>query len=634
MTAQLSGGVVADSLLYSFTPAAVVRGGSPMASPAAAPPPLSSARRHRAQSVPGEPTHRGVELDDLHMELHVGGSSRASATANLPSSSTTHNMASLTSGSVAMAPKPPAIGFSRCGSADRHQHHHGPSSSLASLASLASLTTFAAAGGGGGPGGSGPMPLISGGERGLPPMRHSISGNSGIGLPKLDLPAIVFGGGGGGPSDVPGSGRRSLSGGFCDTAAAAAFLDMPLSPAAAVFDGSAPPSPSRSSAPAVLAPLRVSGAFASACGGGGGGAEAAAGGGGWCGSGGGSFTAVGSRRYTPSAGVPTAEMGGLPFSPGPLLPCASESAVTTPLTPNVPAVSNPVAPPRRSHSLSSRSPASTQRMLGDGGAAADDAAGGLGGSAAVAISPDAPSVADRERGGGSSNTAAKAMYDINNDLQRAAGALLALHAPMCRPRSPPTPAAAAAAITLAGASAAPSPPPPSPPPPSVLTASQLAALKESAPELQWELRVAVRRIFQVLRQELSAAPGGRQLGSAVHECWATLDAYLECTTELTCLLVEGALEAREVREPPPTSSAVAAPASTSTSGQRQPVGGDGGDCVQEAQREAERLRLRFASCNERTVCGDPADAPAPRRPACRRPTMWSSGDSWRSAGRV
>ncbi|KXZ44978.1 hypothetical protein GPECTOR_60g756 [Gonium pectorale] len=144
----------------------------------------------------------------------------------------------------------------------------------------------------------------------------------------------------------------------------------------------------------------------------------------------------------------------------------------------------------------------------------------------------AGSSAECSLAGHTAASASELLAGVNDDLQRAAGALLALHAPACRPRS-----------------AAPNAPPPPPPP---VTAAQLTALRSSAPELHSELRVAVRRAFQVMRQAVAGGGGsaaaptlsGRQLGSSVHECWATLDAFLEGTAELTMSLVEGALAAR------------------------------------------------------------------------------------------
>ncbi|EFJ49267.1 hypothetical protein VOLCADRAFT_104365 [Volvox carteri f. nagariensis] len=594
MTALLSANTASDSFLYSFTPAAVGRGGQ-----------LTGSRRLRAYSVPGEPILPIPEGGEGHSDLQ--------------------GIALSTSLSVPAMPvgRAAALGMSRCGSADRsqqQQHHHGTSSSLSSAAAL-SVNNLA------GGGAAAAMPVIGGGggtssERILPPMRHSISGNPGIGLPKLDLPFLAFGGGGGtggGGGGVPlerpvlglsSSGRRSLSGTLCEVqsvSAPASFLDLPSPPpptAAGPFEGSAPPSPPRSGAPAVLAPLRVSGVFAAS---GAGGCAAAAApsfssgpaavgessGGGWCGGGGGGglLSSSSSRRHTSSAGL--SEGGSFPPQPPPqgsLLPCTSEGAVASPLTPGLP-YGSPYGPPRRSHSLTGS---------GGGSRLLADSDGGSAGGKRISDAREGPSEganracgsSDGGGGGGSgdatvNSSAAKALNDITADLQRSTGALLALRAPAFRSRSSPPPSAGAAkAAASAEASVAAGPPAAATVPP--LSRTTLTALKESAPELQWALRVSVRRFFHMLRQELSSAvPAGRQqLGSTIHEAWATLDAYYESTAELVEALVENALDVTAAQAPPPP------PPRTSANPDRQQrqVDAAGNGVIIETERAAEKLR--------------------------------------------
>ncbi|GIL89080.1 hypothetical protein Vretimale_16196 [Volvox reticuliferus] len=455
-------------------------------------------------------------------------------------------------------PTRPPIGVSRCGSADRHQQPHG-SGALASIGGLSSL---------GGGSGAAAMPVIAGGsvgERTLPPMRHSISGNPGIGLPKLDLPSLTLGCSSGSLDPpvlgLPSPVRLSPSGSFSDGASMSApFLDLP-NPMAA-FDGSAPPPSPRNGVPAVLAPLRVSGALAAAGGGAivpgassslsaiGSAAVAENAASGWCGTASASnglLASCGSRRHTSPAGLSDSS-GSFPTSSGLSMPCASEGGVASPLTPNQPP-SNLCAPPRRSHSLTTKKAAGNSRQTVEGSGSGSE------GGVDRGLDAGAPPAADKERsfggvaaGSATSSSTAKAMFGTTNDLQRAADALLALNAAAVRKNSPSLAAAAATMPAKAGMSA--------PAPPMQLTRAQLMVVKDSAPGLHWELRTALRRVFQMLRQELSTAPDGRQLSDTVQECWTTLDAYFDGASELIGVLVDGALATTAVQPPsplPPTS---------------------------------------------------------------------------------
>ncbi|GIL68430.1 hypothetical protein Vafri_21705 [Volvox africanus] len=496
----------------------------------------------------------------------TGLSPNASATASL--SSNLGNAGGSSNLGVLSMPTRPPIGMSRCGSADRHQQPQGPSA-LASIGSPSSVVSL------NGGSGAGAMPVITcGGVGTLPPMRHSISGNPGIGLPKRDLPSLTLSGSGG-SQDAPVLGlpspvRLSLTGGLSDGASMSTpFPDLPSTIAA--FDGSAPPSsPPRNGVPAVLAPLRVSGALAAASSGAivpgsssslnaiGSGAVAENAGGGWCGTATGSsglLASCGSRRHTSPAGLSDSS-GTFPTSSGLSTPGASEGGVASPLTPNQPP-SNLCAPPRRSHSLTASKPAVSSRQTADGGGSGSDGGVDRGDRDAAA-----PPTEDKERtfggvaaGSEKNSSTEKAMFGITNDLQRAADALLALNAAAVRKHSP-SPAAATTTTTTtttktpvkAGAAAM--------VPPAQLTRAQLLVVKDSAPGLHWDLRVALRRVFQMLRQELSRGPEGRQFSSTAQECWSTLDNYFEGASELIGVLVDGALATASVQPPsqlPPTS---------------------------------------------------------------------------------
>ncbi|GLI59693.1 hypothetical protein VaNZ11_001638 [Volvox africanus] len=657
MTAQLTACNAADSLLYSFTPP-VGRGGGSGSVPSSSPVPsqlLNSSRRHRAQSVPGDTMHRGEESDEVYLELQ-GGVSRgpgtgpsstgfnpsagvsASFSNNLsnvqissPSSSLGNAGGSSNLGVLSMPSRPP-IGMSRCGSADRHQQPQGPSA-LASIGSLSSVSGLNSSSG------AGAMPVITcGGVGTLPPMRHSISGNPGIGLPKRDLPSLTLGCSGGSLDPpvlgLPSPVRLSVSGGLSDGASASMpFPDLP--PTMAAFDGSAPPSSPRNGVPAVLAPLRVSGALAVSSGaaivpgsssslsaiGSGAVAENAAGG--WCGTATGSsglLASCGSRRHTSPAGLCDSS-GTFPTSSGLSTPGAAEGGVASPLTPNQPPI-NLCAPPRRSHSLTANKPAFSNRQTADGGGSGSDGGADQGDRDAAA-----PPVGDKERafggvaaGSETNSSTAKGMSGITNDLQRAADALLALHAGAVRKHSS-SPSATATTMMPVKAAAAPTVPP------AQLTRAQLMVVKDSAPGLHWDLRVALRRVFQMLRQELSAGPEGRQLSSTAQECWATLDNYFEGASELIGVLVDGALATAAVQPP-----SLLPPTSLPSPRQRQVLtcadnasGGDGSAAVgaissegQEAgrfrathedlRRQLEEVKARLAKAEARATAAEAATA--------------------------
>ncbi|GIL68428.1 hypothetical protein Vafri_21705 [Volvox africanus] len=624
MTAQLTACNAVDSLLYSFTPP-VGRGGGGGSVPSSSPVPsqlLNSSRRHRAHSVPGETMHRGEESDEVYLELQggvprgpstgpssTGLSPNASATASL--SSNLGNAGGSSNLGVLSMPTRPPIGMSRCGSADRHQQPQGPSA-LASIGSPSSVVSL------NGGSGAGAMPVITcGGVGTLPPMRHSISGNPGIGLPKRDLPSLTLSGSGG-SQDAPVLGlpspvRLSLTGGLSDGASMSTpFPDLPSTIAA--FDGSAPPSsPPRNGVPAVLAPLRVSGALAAASSGAivpgsssslnaiGSGAVAENAGGGWCGTATGSsglLASCGSRRHTSPAGLSDSS-GTFPTSSGLSTPGASEGGVASPLTPNQPP-SNLCAPPRRSHSLTASKPAVSSRQTADGGGSGSDGGVDRGDRDAAA-----PPTEDKERtfggvaaGSEKNSSTEKAMFGITNDLQRAADALLALNAAAVRKHSP-SPAAATTTTTTtttktpvkAGAAAM--------VPPAQLTRAQLLVVKDSAPGLHWDLRVALRRVFQMLRQELSRGPEGRQFSSTAQECWSTLDNYFEGASELIGVLVDGALATASVQPPsqlPPTSLPSPRQRQLLTCGDNT-SGGDGAIAVDAIRSESQEAG-RFQATNE------------------------------------
>eukprot|EP00198_Chlamydomonas_reinhardtii_P012306 XP_001701643.1 predicted protein [Chlamydomonas reinhardtii] len=413
------------------------------------------------------------------------------------------------------------------------------------------------------------MPSLPPGGGGSMRMRHSIAGSGpGLGLPKLDLPPAMGGpggaggggGGGGGSSMLAGAGRRqSVPGSGLGSDMLSISMDLPPFPGTAA-DGTAGIPQAGLSPRTLLAPLRPptastplsAGPFGGPSGAAGATAaflEAAA-------SSTSTDTPLGStgrRRSSVNGGI--MEAGSMP------LLTVNDLVATPPLTSAVSHGGTCTLSPRRSQSLSI-----VGDSVGSGGA-------GLGG----------------ERGSGgvlehSAITAATLLSEVNDDLQRAAGALQALHTPACRPRSAASPGGAAAAAAAAAAE---------------MTTSQLSALSSSAPELHTELRSSLRRAFQVMRQELGGARGGgsaggggggggsaaaRQLSGCVHECWATLDAFLEGTAELTNMLVNGLLATR----------AAAAAAGSGGGGSKQPHRSASrvaeSERLADAQEEAEGLR--------------------------------------------
>ncbi|KAG2425985.1 hypothetical protein HXX76_013356 [Chlamydomonas incerta] len=392
------------------------------------------------------------------------------------------------------------------------------------------------------------MPSLPQGGGGSMRMRHSIAGSGGVGLPKLELPPAM-GGPGGGPGGGGGMRRQSVPGSGLGSELLSSSMDLPPFPGAAADGATGVPqaglSP-RTLSP--LAPLRPStaqtplgaGPFAGPSGAAGATAaflEASSDA---------PLGAAARRRCSANGGI--MEAGSMPL----LAAADNDTLSALPLPTAVSHGGTSPLSPRRSHSLS---------MVGD-----SIGSGGLGGGG----------VLDHA----TASTAATLLSEVNDDLQRAAGALQALHTPACRPRSAASPGSAAAAAAAAAAE---------------MTTAQLGALSSSAPELHMELRSSLRRAFQVMRQELGGAGGGggsgggsagaRQLSGCVHECWATLDAFLEGTAELTNMLVNGLLEAR---------SSAASSGSAGGGGGKQPNRSASrvaeSERLADAQDEAEGLR--------------------------------------------
>ncbi|GFR49519.1 hypothetical protein Agub_g11562 [Astrephomene gubernaculifera] len=618
MAAQLSTSLPSDSLLYSFTPAVCSRGGTP------SPPPVVGSRRARTQSVTGESVQR-LEVNDSASDLQL--SPRSPSILHLPGRAPGGG-----SGIAAVA---------RSGSADRQSMaatlasisigpgNTNPNAAANATTPLSSSSTPAAAAAAAPTAVASVMPLIVAGSSCCPGSagspRHPVSSSSSPtaastgGLPKLEHPGGLHacggnGGGVGGGKELPaliitGAGRRySHSGGT--EGCTAGVLESPTGGggggivAGGEFVSGVAAVALRQG---MLAPLRAAAATSAlhadvvSAGGGGGGGGGGAKSQGWCGGGGAGGSVPSSSRRSSIAG---------PLDIGPIvLPCGISSPYTaacdvpSPVTPSPAASPAPLlSPPGRHPGPMAPLPGSpttaTAAMHVGRGLRADCSEGGPAATAADddeeddeasdGSSGDNLYCGSSAAGGGSTSSTIAHLRSINDDLQRAAGALSALHALPTRSRSD----SGTAPMTAAAASS------PPPPPPAALTGRQLQALKESAPELHSELRIAVRRAFQVICQEVArSAPRGRKLGSCVHECWATLDAFLEGTAELTSVMVENALAAAAVApaglSPHPPSAATSGGShhgSGCHGGRHHPSCGTEGPHSHDPVREVERMR--------------------------------------------